>query len=255
MSPAYAPAVLALADDALIYAQRLGEWISRAPQIEEDMALGNIGLDLLGRARALYTWLGTVDGTGRSEDDYAYWRDEREFLHVGLVEQPRGDFADEMIRLLLVSSLDVERYAALASSASAAGIDALAGIAAKAVNESRYHHDHARLWVLRLGDGTEESHARMTAAVERVAPYVSELFSDAEVDRDAVSAGVGALPSALRASVLGQVGAVLAEATLGPIPEPAWHARDGRIGVHSEACGYLLAEMQHLARSHPGATW
>ena len=255
MSPPYAPAVLALADDALIYAQRLGEWISRAPQIEEDMALGNIGLDLLGRARALYTWLGSVDGTRRSEDDYAYWRDEREFVHVGLVEQPRGDFADEMIRLLLVSSLDVERYAALASTAAAAGIDALAGIAGKAVNESRYHRDHARLWVLRLGDGTEESHARMAAALERVAPFVDELFTDADVDRAAASAGIGELPSALRASVLGFVGSVLAEATLDPLPEPSWRARGGRDGLHSEACGYLLAEMQHLARSHPGATW
>jgi len=254
VSAPYAPAVLALADDALIYAQRLGEWISRAPQIEEDMALGNIGLDLLGRARSLYTWLGTVDGTDRSEDDYAYWRDEREFRHVHLVEQPRGDFADEMIRLLLVASLDVERYAALAAATSPVD-ETLAGIAGKALNESRYHRDHARLWVVRLGDGTEESHARMTAALERVAPYVSELFTDTVADQEAVLAGVGVYPSSLRESVLGYVGAVLTEATLDPLPEPSWHARDGRIGVHSEACGYLLAEMQHLARSHPGATW
>ena len=255
MSPPCVPAVLALADDALIYAQRLGEWISRAPQVEEDMALANVGLDLLGRARSLYTWLGAVDGSGRSEDDFAYWRDEREFRHLWLVERPGGDFADEMVRLLLMASLDVERYAALASTASVAGIDELAGIAGKAVNESTYHRDHARLWVLRLGDGTEESRTRMNAALERVAPYVDELFTDSWADRAAVAAGIGVLPSSLRSSVLGYVGSVLAEATLDPLPEPAWHARGGREGLHSEVCGFMLAEMQHLARSHPGATW
>ncbi|MCA1782009.1 MAG: phenylacetate-CoA oxygenase subunit PaaC, partial [Intrasporangiaceae bacterium] len=165
MSAPHAPLVTALADDALVYAQRLGEWISRAPQIEEDMALGNIGLDLLGRARAVYGLLGALDGSGRSEDDYAYWRDEREFRHLHLMEQPRGDFAFEMIRLLLVAALDCERYAALASCADAE----LAGVAAKSVVEARYHRDHARLWVLRLGDGTDESHGRMVAAGGAVA--------------------------------------------------------------------------------------
>lgn len=246
-----APLVEALADDALIYAQRLGEWISRAPQIEEDMALGNIGLDLLGRARSLYTLLGSLDGTGRSEDDYAYWRDERSFRHVHLVELERRDFADEMIRLLLVATLDVERYAALASSPDLT----LAGIAAKAESESRYHRDHARLWVLRLGDGTAESHARMTAAISRVAPYVDELFDDSAAEVAGVAAGFGVLPSTLRAPVLGFVSSVLTEATVATLPETPWRSRGGRSGVHSEACGYLLAEMQHLARSHPGATW
>ncbi|MDO5502680.1 MAG: 1,2-phenylacetyl-CoA epoxidase subunit PaaC [Actinomycetia bacterium] len=247
----HAGLVEALADDALIYAQRLGEWISRAPQIEEDMALGNIGLDLLGRARALYTLLGSLDGSERSEDDYAYWRDEREFRHVHLVEQPRGDFADEMIRLLLVSAWDCERYAALSS------VDdlSLAGIAGKAVVEARYHRDHARLWVLRLGGGTEESASRMAAAVERVGPYVAELFTDHDLDRDAVDAGVGVLPSSLEAVVRSLVDDVLSHAGLDGLPEPTWHSRDGRVGLHSEACGYLMAEMQHLARSHPGATW
>lgn len=249
--PAHAPAVLGLADDALIYAQRLGEWISRAPQIEEDMALGNIGLDLLGRARSLYTWLGSVDGTGRSEDDFAYWRDERDFRNVHLVEQPRGDFGDEMVRLLLVASLDVERYAALTS---CADVD-LAGIAGKAVVESRYHREHAALWVVRLGDGTEESQRRMIAALERVAPYVPELFVDSPADLAAVAAGYGVLPSSLESSVLGGVGEVLTSATLPALPEVSWRARGGRSGLHSEAFGFLLAEMQHLARSHPGATW
>ena len=254
-APACAPAVVGLADDALIYAQRLGEWISRAPQIEEDMALGNVGLDLLGRARALYTWLGSVVGKGSSEEYFAYWRDERVFRHVLLVEHPRGDFADEMIRLLLVASLDVERYAALASCGDAgSSCGELAGIAAKAVVESRYHREHAALWVVRLGDGTEESAARMTAAVSRVAPYIPELFVDSPADVAAVAAGCGVLPSSLEGSVLGGVSAVLSEAGL-ELPESSWRSRGGRDGLHSEACGYLLAEMQHLARSHPGATW
>ena len=251
MSAPHAPVVTALADDALIYAQRLGEWISRAPQIEEDMALGNIGLDLLGRARALYGLLGALDGTGRTEDDYAYWRDEREFRHVHLMEQPRGDFAFEMVRLLLVASFDGERYAALASCSD----PELAGVAGKSATEARYHRDHARLWVLRLGDGTDESHSRMAAALERVAPYVDELFEDSAAEVDAVAAGCGVLPSSLRAPVVGFVDGVLREATLDPMPESSWRSRGGREGVHSEACGFLLAEMQHLARSHPGATW
>ena len=251
MTSPHAPLVAALADDALISAQRLGEWISRAPQIEEDMALGNIGLDLLGRARALYGLLGGLDGSDRSEDDYAYWRDEREFGHVGLVERPRGDFAFEMVRLLLVSALDCERYAALASSSDVE----LAGVAAKSVVEARYHRDHARLWVLRLGDGTEESHRRMVSALGAVAPYVEELFEDTGVEMAAVEAGFGVLPSSLRGAVMEFVDSVLREATLGPVPEAGWRSRGGREGVHSEVCGYLLAEMQHLARSHPGATW
>ena len=251
ISRPYAPLVEALADDALVYAQRLGEWISRAPQIEEDMALGNIGLDLLGRARSLFTLLGSLDGTGRTEDDYAYWRDERQFRNVHLVEAPRGDFADEMIRLLLLASLDVERYAALASCSDVT----LAGIAAKSASESRYHRDHARLWVLRLGDGTAESSSAMAAAVARVAPYVEELFDDTAAEEGAASAGFGVLPSSLRRGVLGSVSGVLAEATLDEIPSSTWRSRGGRSGVHSEAMGYLLAEMQHLARSHPGATW
>jgi ring-1,2-phenylacetyl-CoA epoxidase subunit PaaC len=246
-----APLVAALADDALIYAQRLGEWISRAPQIEEDMALGNIGLDLLGRARSLYGLLGGLDGTGRGEDDYAYWRDEREFRHVHLVEQRRDDFGFEIVRLLLMSSLDVERDAALTSSSDVE----LAGVAAKAVTESRYHRDHARLWTLRLGDGTEESHRRMVAALERVAPYVDELFEDTAVEVAAAEAGVGVLPSTLRPGVMRFVEDTLAEATLEGVPSSRWRSRGGREGVHSEACGYLLAELQHLARSHPGATW
>ena len=251
IEPGHAAYVLGLADDALVYAQRLGEWLSRAPQIEEDMAVGNIGLDLLGQARALLTHVGELDGSGRSEDDLAYLRDEREFRNVHLVEQPRGDFADEMARMLWFSSYQSELYAALLSSAD----EVLAGVAEKAVKEVAYHHDHASQWVVRLGDGTGESHARMQSAMERVARYVDELFEDDPVSVAAAKAEVGVLPSALRAGAVGRVERVLAEATLDVPGDAVARSRGGRDGIHSEAMGYLLAEMQHIARSHPGATW
>ncbi|HET8601367.1 MAG TPA: 1,2-phenylacetyl-CoA epoxidase subunit PaaC [Segeticoccus sp.] len=243
--------LLGLADDALVYAQRLGEWISRAPQIEEDMALGNIGLDLLGQARGLYPRVGELDGTGRSEDDYAYFRDEREFRNVHLVEQERGDFGDEMARLLWFSSYQRQLYAELVTSRD----ETLAGVAAKALKEVDYHRDHATQWVLRLGDGTAESHERMQAALARVAAYVPELFDDDATSVAAAEAGIGVLPSSLEETVVGYVRGVVEQATL-EVPEVGrWRSRDGRKGVHSRAMGYLLAELQHLARSHPGATW
>lgn len=241
-----------LADDALTYAQRLGEWVTNAPQIEEDMALANVSLDLLGQARALLTRVGQLDGTGRTEDDLAYVRGEREFRNVHLVEQERGDFADEMARLLLLSSYQLELYSALLSSAD----ETLAGVAGKAVKEVAYHRDHADQWVVRLGDGTPESSARMQAAMTRVAPHVAELFDDDPVSVAAAGAGVGVLPSSLREAALAHVAAVLAEAGLEPLDEaPRWRSRGGRDGVHSRPMGYLLAEMQSVARAHPGATW
>ena len=242
---------LQLGDDALIYAQRLGEWISRAPQIEEDMALGNIGLDLIGQARVLLTRAGELDGTGRSEDDLAYFRDEREFHNVHLVEQERGDFGFEMARMLWFSAYQCELYAALVTS----GEETIAGVAAKAVKEVDYHRDHATQWVLRLGDGTSASHVRMQEALERVAPHVEELFDDDAVSVTAAQAGVGTLPSSLWDGALGYVAKVVERATLALPAESTWRSRGGREGIHSRPMGYLLAEMQHIARSHPGATW
>ncbi|NHN55929.1 phenylacetate-CoA oxygenase subunit PaaC [Calidifontibacter sp. DB0510] len=242
--------LLGLADDALIYTQRLGEWMSRAPQIEEDMALGNIALDLLGQARALLTRVGELDGTGRDEDALAYLRDEREFRNVHLVERPRGDFGDEMARLLWFSSYQFELYSQLTSSTD----EVLAGVAAKAIKEVTYHRDHATQWVLRLGDGTPESHARMQAALDRVAPYVDELFTDTATDEAATTSGVGVLPSQLRSAATAYVRSVVDEATLAMPAEPRRRARGGRDGIHSQAMGYLLAEMQHIHRSHPDAT-
>lgn len=245
--------LLGLGDDALIYAQRLGEWLTHAPQIEEDMALGNVGLDLMGQARALLTRAGQVEGATplRDEDALAMLRDEREFRNVQLVEQPRGDFAQEMARLLWFSTYQRELYAALLTSSD----ETLAGIASKALKEVDYHRDHATQWVIRLGDGTSESHQRMQAALVAVQPYVGELGEDHDAARWAADQGVGVLPSSLTEAVNAWVGQVLDQATLAMPDPPRWHARGGREGVHSEVMGYLLAEMQHIARSHPGATW
>ncbi|MDO5712743.1 MAG: 1,2-phenylacetyl-CoA epoxidase subunit PaaC [Micrococcales bacterium] len=241
-----------LADDALVYAQRLGEWISNAPQIEEDLALANVSLDLLGQARVLLTRVGQLDGTGRSEDDLAYFRSERDFRNVHLVEQECGDFADEMARLLIFSSYQLELYRSLLASAD----ETLAGVAGKAVKEVAYHRDHAGQWVLRLGDGTPESRARMQAALGRIAPYVPELFDDDDVSIAASDAGVAVLPSSLHEPASAHVALVLAEAGLEPIDAHSrWRSRGGRAGVHSRPMGYLLAEMQCVARAHPGATW
>lgn len=242
---------LQLGDDALIYGQRLGEWISRAPQIEEDMALGNIGLDLIGQARVLLTRAGELDGTGRSEDDLAYFRDERQFHNVHLVEQARTDFGFEMARMLWFSAYQRELYSALVTSRD----ETITGVAAKAVKEVDYHRDHASQWVLRLGDGTSASHVRMQEALERVEPYVAELFDDDVVSVVAAEAGVGTLPSSLWDGAFDHVSHVVAQATLTLPAEPTWRSRGGRDGIHSRPMGYLLAEMQHIARSHPDAAW
>ena len=234
--------VLGLADDALVSAQRMSWWISRAPELEEDVALANIGLDQLGQARALLAHAGELEGAGRTEDDLAYLRDDRDFRNVWLVERPQSDFAVTMARLLVFATWQSELYAALAESADAT----LAGIAGKAVKEVAYHVDHARLWTLRLGDGTQLSHRRMQQALEAEWPYVEELFAPDEtalVD-----------PASLREPVLRRVEEVVAEATLS-IPQVAPAVGGGRRGLHTEHLGHLLAPMQHLHRSHPGAVW
>ena len=250
-NPAVAPYVLGLADDALVYAQRLGEWISRGPQIEEDMALANIGLDLLGQARVLLTRVGELDGTGRTEDQLAYFRDEREFRNLHLVEQERRGFGFEMARLLWFASYQRELYAALRASSD----PVVSGVAGKALKEVDYHRDHATQWVLRLGDGTEESHRRMQQGLVDVQPYVAELFEDDTASAAAAESGVGVLPSSLHAGAAGHVAQVVAQATLEAPAESRWRSRGGRDGVHSRPMGSLLAELQHIARSHPGATW
>jgi ring-1,2-phenylacetyl-CoA epoxidase subunit PaaC len=170
---------LRLADDALVYAQRMGGWIAAAPQLEEDVALANIGLDLLGQARSLLTYAGEVEEAGRDEDDLAYLRDERDFVNAQIFELPNGDFAFTIARMLVTSAYQVELYSALTHSRD----ETLAAIAAKAVKEVDYHRDHATQWVLRLGDGTDESHRRMQDALARVWPYADELFATDDLEQ------------------------------------------------------------------------
>jgi len=236
---------LGLGDDALVLAQRLGEWVAHAPQIEEDVALANIALDLLGQARTLLAYAGEVEQAGRDEDDLAYLRDDRDFRNVQLVEIPNGDFAVTMARQLVFSAYQYELYTALEHSTD----PTLAGLAGKAVKEVDYHRDHAVQWVLRLGDGTDHSHQRMQAGLDQVWPYTEELFDPASQ-----LPGVAVDPATLRPAWERYVTDVLSEATLGK-PEPRWRSRGGRDGLHTEYLGHLLAEMQHLHRSHPGATW
>jgi ring-1,2-phenylacetyl-CoA epoxidase subunit PaaC len=248
VSRSVATYALRLGDDALILAQRLGGWIARAPQFEEDVALANIGLDLLGQARTLLTYAGSFDG--RTEDDLAYLRNERDFVNLQIVEQPNGDFAVTIARQLLFSTYQFALYERLAGSVD----ETLSGVAAKAVKEVAYHRDHATQWTLRLGDGTEESHRRMQAGLERIWPYADEMFRTDSVEQQLATAGIAVDATTLRAPWQEYVEAVLSEATLS---QPgAWTAPGGgRRGVHTESFGYLLAEMQHVHRSHQGATW
>jgi len=252
--PVRAAYVVALGDDALVAAQRMGEWIAAAPQIEEDVALGNIALDLLGQARSLLSYAGSLEDPARTEDDLAYFRDEREFRNVQLVERgwgrERRDFGVAMARLLILSTYQHALYSALTASTD----ETLAAVAAKAVKEVDYHRDHATMWVLRLGDGTEESHARVQAALDEEWRYVEELFDGSFVAPELVDAGVAVDPATLRATFDARIATVLHEATL-TLPEVAPAVTGGRRGVHTQQMGYLLAEMQHLTRSHPGATW
>ncbi|MFP5346801.1 MAG: 1,2-phenylacetyl-CoA epoxidase subunit PaaC [Actinomycetes bacterium] len=246
---------LRLGDDALVLAQRLGEWLSRAPQIEEDLPLANVALDLLGQARTLLTHAGELEATAtggepRTEDDLAYFRDEREFRCVHLVELPRGDFAVTIARQLVFSTYQCALYARLSSSAD----NVLAALAQKAEKEVDYHRDHAEQWTRRLGDGTDESHRRMQDGLQTVWPYLPELFEDDDEVRLLADAGLAVLPSSLRDECERRWAEVLREATL-EVPQVNRRSRGGRDGIHTEHLGYLLAEMQHIARSHPGATW
>lgn len=235
-----------LGDDALILAQQLSRWIAHAPELEEDVALANIALDLLGHARSLLHYAGTFDG--RSEDDLAYWRDEHEFRCAWLFAQDNGDFAKTIARQLVASGYMFELYAALAASSDAT----FAAIAAKAVKEVEYHRDHAVQWTLRLAGGTDESRRRMLRALDEIWPYVDELFRDEpHIDR---LAGAAVRPSTLRARFDAGVNAVFAEADLSA-PEVPPSAGGGRRGRHAPTLGFILAEMQWLARRHPGATW
>ncbi|MER6981490.1 1,2-phenylacetyl-CoA epoxidase subunit PaaC [Streptomyces carpinensis] len=226
---------VALGDDALVSAQRLAEWTTRAPELEEEVALANIGLDLLGQARLLYSRAGQADGTERGEDAYAYFRDPDDFRNVTLAELPGGDFAFSMARLLVLSSWRLAHFQGLTASSD----PVLAAIAAKGVKELTYHRQYAAEWVIRLGDGTEESHRRMRAGLRQVTAYLGELF-DAYEARDEVLA-------VLR-QIADVAGLALPEMTPGD-------EGPGRQGRHTDHLAPLLTELQSVARAHPEATW
>jgi ring-1,2-phenylacetyl-CoA epoxidase subunit PaaC len=242
--------VLRLADTNLVLAQRLGEWVGHAPALEEDLGLANVALDLLGQARLLLAHAGELEGRGRDEDALAYLREESEYLNLTLVEQPNGDFGRTIVRQFLFDAWQHALYEALERSSDAK----LAAIAAKAIKESRYHLRYSSGWLIRLGDGTPESHARVADALARLWPFTSELFDADDVDCAASEAGIGPAPGTLADTWNRTVDGVLAAATLARPPAAAfaWHGKQGR---HSEHLGYLLAEMQSLHRAHPGATW
>lgn len=237
---------LRLGDDALILSQQLGEWIANAPELEEDVALGNIALDLLGHARSFLHYAGSYDG--RSEDDLAFFRDEPEFRCAWIVQQPNGDFAQTIARQFVVSTYMFELYSALRASTD----ETFAAIAEKSLKEVDYHRDHAVQWMLRLAGGTDESRARIIRATGDVWPYVDELFRDDElIER---LGDVAARPSSLREGFDGVVDTVFAEAELS-VPAVAASSAGGRRGAHATPLGHILAEMQVLARRHPGASW
>lgn len=242
--------VLRLADTSLVLGQRLGEWVGHSPALEEDLGLANISLDLLGQARLLLTYAGELEGHGRSEDDLAMGRDQSDFLNLALVEQPNGDFGRTLVRQLLVDAFQIELYEALQRSSDAR----LAEIAAKALKETRYHFRYSAGWVVRLGDGTEESQRRVQSALDELWRFTRELFAEDEVDREMAAAGVAPALADLQPRWSARIDEVLQEATL-KRPADVPYSWFGKRGEHTEHLGYLLAEMQFLHRAYPGASW
>ena len=249
-APLSFPYLLGLGDDRLILGHRLSEWCGHGPILEEDIALTNIALDLIGQATLFLKLAAAAEGKGRSEDDLAFLRDATDFRNVLLVELPCGDFAFTVVRQLLFSMYSLLLTEALSSVSDSD----LAGVAAKAAKETRYHVRHAAQWVVTLGDGTDESHTRTQSALDDLWRYTGELFIPAAADVDAASAGVGVNPEALAEPWRQQVTDVLRRAGL-TIPAVGYMQRGGREGRHTEHLGHLLSEMQILARSHPGAQW
>ncbi len=251
--------VLRIADTCLIHAQRQAEWCGHGPVLEEDIAITNLTLDVIGQARALLTHAARLEGQGFDEDQLAFLRDERQFFNLTLVEQPSrragahspgGDFADVVVRCLLLASWLMPLWQGLLKSSDAQ----VAGIAEKALKETRYHRQHAADWAVRLGDGTAESASRMQAALVRAWPYTREMFSDDEVDAAAARAGLGPTRASLREAWSEQVTAVLGEAQL-VMPADTPFVSTGTQGLHSEHMGFIIAEMQTLQRQFPGGRW
>jgi ring-1,2-phenylacetyl-CoA epoxidase subunit PaaC len=251
--------ILRIADTCLIHAQRLGEWCGHGPVLEEDIALTNMALDLIGVTRSLYTHAALLEGQGFDEDQLAFLRDEGDFLNLTLVEQPMrkpsahspgGDFADTVLRNFVLATWLKALWSGLVNSRDVQ----LAAIAAKALKESRYHQQHAGDWVVRLGDGTPESATRMRAALQRAWPYTGEMFLRDEIDSVAEASGLGPARDTLREAWRAEVLDLLAEAHL-QAPADSPFVATGTQGRHSEHMGFILAEMQVLQRTHPGGRW
>lgn len=238
------------ADDALILGHRLSEWCGHAPILEEDMALANMGLDLLGQARELYSYAAQVEGKGNDEDKLAYLRDVRQYRNLLLLEQPNGDFAHTMMRQLFYSAFADLYWRAMMKSADAT----LAAIAAKSEKESAYHLRHSSEWVIRLGDGTGESHARAQTAIDHLWAFTGEMFEVDASERALIDAGIAVDPVSLRPQWLKTISGIVSEATLN-LPNSDWMQQGGRDGRHSEHLGHLLSELQSMQRTFPGAAW
>jgi len=241
---------LRLADDALVLGHRLSEWCGHAPVLEEDLALANMALDLIGQARSLYAYAGEVEGTGQNEDALAYRRDAGEYRSILLVEQPNGDFAVTILRQLLYAACAHPYFEALTSSKDAT----LAAIAAKSAKELAYHVRHAGEWTIRLGDGTEESHRRAQETLEHLWPYTGEMFETDDVERALIEAGVAVDRAGVRPRWQRTLAPILADANL-QLPPSEWMQSGGRAGRHSEHLGHILAELQFLQRAYPDARW
>ncbi len=241
---------LRLADNANVLGHRFCEWSGKGPMLEEDLALSNLGLDLLGQARSFYSYAAELKGDGCTEDDLAFLRDANEYKNLLLVEMPNGDFAVTMLRHLLFSAYYLPFFVALSQS----NDKTLAAIAAKAEREMAYHLRHSAEWVIRLGDGTEDSLKRMQDAIMVLWPYTGEMFESDEIDQQLVDAGVAIDPESLREQWHATINEVFQRAGLVE-PESVWMQTGGRTGVHTEHLGFMLAEMQFLQRSYPGAEW
>jgi len=242
--------LLRLGDLSLVLAQRLGEWVGHSPALEEDLGVANIALDLIGQARMLLSYAGEVEGRGHGEDEIAFLREHGEYLNATLAEQPNGDFGQTIVRQVLIDAFQLELYERLAASAD----ERLANIAAKTVKETRYHLRYSAGWLVRLGDGTAESHARVQSALERLWPLTAELFAADTVDRAMTDLRVAPPLEQVRSAWSARIDAILAEATL-ERPRDQSYAWFGKRGQHSEHLGYLLAEMQYMQRTYPGARW
>jgi ring-1,2-phenylacetyl-CoA epoxidase subunit PaaC len=242
--------LLRLGDTSLVLGQRLSEWVGHAPALEEDLGLANLSLDLIGQARLLLSYAGELEGRGRDEDALAFLREAPAFVNLTLAEQPNGDFGRTIVRQLLLDAWQLEIYEGLSSSSDVR----LASIVAKAIKETRYHFRFSSGWLVRLGDGTEESHRRVQDALDELWRFTAEMFAADEVDEVLAATGVAPKLADLQPRWSARVDEVLQQATLTrpPAVPYQWH---GKRGVHTEHLGHMLAEMQHLQRTYPGAQW